>query len=101
MYFPGAAITHSGGQGGTGKKRLYATIEWHRAMWIFDHKHRAPQASFPERMLVYSGIAAETALAVAIGVVRDPPHPAPPSRSRSLTRGLDHPQALAPRVRTR
>jgi GT2 family glycosyltransferase len=70
VYFPGAAITHFGGQGGTGKKKLYATVEWHRAMWIFYRKHRAPRVAFPERALVYSGIALKTALAVAVNAVR-------------------------------
>jgi GT2 family glycosyltransferase len=70
VYYPRATITHFGGQGGTGKKKLYATIEWHRAMWIFYRKHRAPAVSFPERALVYSGIAVKTALAVALNVVR-------------------------------
>jgi GT2 family glycosyltransferase len=70
VYFPGAAITHFGGQGGTGKKKIYATIEWHRAMWIFYRKHRAPNVAFPERALVYSGIAVKTALAVAVNAVR-------------------------------
>ena len=70
VYFPGAAITHFGGQGGTGKKKIYATIEWHRAMWIFYRKHRAPNAAMPERALVYSGIAVKTALAVALNAVR-------------------------------
>jgi GT2 family glycosyltransferase len=70
VYFPGAAITHFGGQGGTGKKKIYATIEWHRAMWIFYRKHRAPKVAFPERALVYSGIALKTAVAVALNAVR-------------------------------
>jgi hypothetical protein len=70
VYYPGAAITHFGGQGGTGKKKIYATIEWHRAMWIFYRKHRAPNAAMPERALVYSGIAVKTALAVALNAVR-------------------------------
>ncbi len=63
-------ITHFGGQGGTGKKKIYATIEWHRAMWIFYRKHRAPKVAFPERALVYSGIALKTALAVAMNALR-------------------------------
>ncbi len=70
MYHPQAVITHFGGQGGTGKKKIYATIEWHRAMWIFYRKHRAPNATVPERALVYSGIALKTALAVALNTVR-------------------------------
>lgn len=70
VYHPDARITHFGGQGGTGKKRLYATIEWHRAMWIFYRKHRAPKVAFPERALVYSGIALKTALAVAVNALR-------------------------------
>lgn len=70
VYFPGAVITHFGGQGGTGKKKMYATIEWHRAMWIFYRKHRAPTAGVAERALVYSGIALKTALAVAVNAVR-------------------------------
>jgi GT2 family glycosyltransferase len=70
VYFPGAAITHFGGQGGTGKKKIYATIEWHRAMWIFYRKHRAPTVAFPERALVYSGIALKTAVAVAVNALR-------------------------------
>jgi GT2 family glycosyltransferase len=70
VYHPDAVITHFGGQGGTGKKKIYATIEWHRAMWIFYRKHRAPQAAMPERALVYSGIALKTALAVAMNTVR-------------------------------
>jgi len=70
VYFPGAAITHFGGQGGTAKKKIYATIEWHRAMWIFYRKHRAPTVAFPERALVYSGIALKTAVAVALNAVR-------------------------------
>jgi hypothetical protein len=63
-------ITHFGGQGGTGKKKIYATIEWHRAMWIFYRKHRAPTATMPERALVYSGIALKTALAVVVNTLR-------------------------------
>jgi GT2 family glycosyltransferase len=70
VYHPEAVITHFGGQGGTGKKKIYATIEWHRAMWIFYRKHRAPTAAMPERALVYSGIAVKTALAVAMNAVR-------------------------------
>jgi hypothetical protein len=70
MYHPDAVITHFGGQGGTGKKKIYATIEWHRAMWIFYRKHRAPAATMPERALVYSGIALKTALAVAVNTLR-------------------------------
>ena len=70
VYYPGAAITHFGGQGGTGKKKIHATIEWHRAMWIFYRKHRAPNAAMPERALVYSGIAVKTAIAVALNTVR-------------------------------
>jgi GT2 family glycosyltransferase len=70
VYYPKAVITHFGGQGGTGKMRIYATVEWHRAMWIFYRKHRAPKAGVLERWLVYTGIAAKTALAVAITVVR-------------------------------
>jgi len=81
MYCPNAVITHFGGQGGTGKKKLYATIEWHRAMWIFYRKHRAPQVGFVERALVYSGIALKTALAVAISALR-----------RSATPGTAKPQ---------
>jgi GT2 family glycosyltransferase len=81
MYFPGAAITHFGGQGGTGKKKIYATIEWHRAMWIFYRKHRAPRVGVLERTLVYSGIALKTAVAVAVNVVR-----------RSSTPGTAKPQ---------
>jgi GT2 family glycosyltransferase len=70
VYFPGAVITHFGGQGGTGKKKMYATIKWHRAMWIFYRKHRAPRVSVAERALVYSGIALKTAFAVALNAVR-------------------------------
>jgi len=70
VYFPGAAITHFGGQGGTGKKKLYATIEWHRAMWIFYRKHRAPKVGVVERTLVYSGIALKTAFAVVVNTLR-------------------------------
>lgn len=81
VYYPAAVITHFGGQGGTGKKRLYATIEWHRAMWIFYRKHRAPNVAFPERALVYSGIALKTVLAVAVNVLR-----------RSTTPGTAKPQ---------
>lgn len=69
-YDPAGTITHFGGQGGTGKKRVYATIEWHRAMWIFYRKHRAPKVSMPERALVYSGIALKGALAVVVNSVR-------------------------------
>ena len=39
-------------------------------MWIFYRKHRAPNASMPERALVYSGIAVKTALAVALNAIR-------------------------------
>src|SRR5262249_16760229 len=81
IYYRGAVITHCGGQGGTGKKKLYATMEWHRAMWIFYRKHRAPQVAFPERALVYSGIALKTALAVAASALR-----------RSATPGTAKPQ---------
>ena len=81
VYHPAATITHFGGQGGTGKKRLYATIEWHRAMWIFYRKHRAPRVAFPERALVYSGIALKGALAVAFNALR-----------RSTTPGTAKPQ---------
>ncbi len=81
VYHPEATITHFGGQGGTGKKRLYATIEWHRAMWIFYRKHRAPRVSLPERALVYSGIALKGALAVAVNALR-----------RSTTPGTAKPQ---------
>jgi len=70
VYVPRAVITHFGGQGGTGKMRVNATIEWHRAMWIFYRKHRAPTAGLVERALVYTGIAAKTAIAVAISAVR-------------------------------
>jgi GT2 family glycosyltransferase len=70
VYHPAATITHFGGQGGTGKKRVYATIEWHRAMWIFYRKHRAPRVSMPERALVYTGIVVKGALAVALNTVR-------------------------------
>jgi GT2 family glycosyltransferase len=81
VYHPAATITHFGGQGGTGKKRLYATIEWHRAMWIFYRKHRAPRVSFPERTLVYSGILLKGALAVVVNSLR-----------RSTTPGTAKPQ---------
>ena len=81
VYHPAATITHFGGQGGTGKKRLDATIEWHRAMWIFYRKHRAPRVAFPERALVYSGIALKGALAVALNALR-----------RSTTPGTAKPQ---------
>jgi GT2 family glycosyltransferase len=70
VYCPAAVITHFGGQGGTAKKKMYATIEWHRAMWIFYRKHRAPTVGFPERALVYSGIAVKTALAVVVNALR-------------------------------
>ncbi|MBZ5557618.1 MAG: glycosyltransferase family 2 protein [Acidobacteriia bacterium] len=81
VYYPQAVITHFGGQGGTGTMRVNATIEWHRAMWIFYRKHRAPAAGAVERALVYTGIAAKTALAVAISAVR-----------RSATPGTAKPQ---------
>ena len=70
VYHPDAVITHFGGQGGTGKMKIHATIEWHRAMWIFYRTHRAPAAAMPERALVYSGIVVKTALAVALNAVR-------------------------------
>jgi GT2 family glycosyltransferase len=70
VYFPGAAITHFGGQGGTGTKKISATIEWHRAMWIFYRKHRAPRVGVAERALVYSGIALKTGLAVVLNALR-------------------------------
>lgn len=81
VYHPTAVITHFGGQGGTGKRRLYATIEWHRAMWIFYRKHRAPRVGLPERALVYSGIALKTAVAVSVSLLR-----------RSTTPGTAKPQ---------
>ena len=81
VYHPAATITHFGGQGGTGKKRVYATIEWHRAMWIFYRKHRAPRVNIAERALVYTGIAVKGALAVAVNAVR-----------RSTTPGTAKPQ---------
>jgi GT2 family glycosyltransferase len=81
VYYPGAVMTHFGGQGGTGKKRLSATIEWHRAMWLFYRKHRAPRVGVAERTLVYSGIALKGALAVAMNAVR-----------RSSTPGTAKPQ---------
>jgi hypothetical protein len=81
VYHPAATITHFGGQGGTGKKRVYATIEWHRAMWIFYRKHRAPRVGIAERALVYSGIALKGALAVAVNSLR-----------RSTTPGTAKPQ---------
>jgi GT2 family glycosyltransferase len=79
MYVPAAVITHFGGQGGTGKKKLYATIEWHRSMWIFYRKHRAPQVGLPERALVFSGIALKTALAVVVHALR---RSAPPGTAK-------------------
>ena len=81
VYYPAATITHFGGQGGTGKKRLYATIEWHRAMWIFYRKHRAPKVSIVERALVYSGILLKGTVAVAFNALR-----------RSATPGSAKPQ---------
>ena len=81
IYFPGAIITHFGGQGGTGKKRVYATIEWHRAMWIFYKKHRAPRVGPLERGLVFTAVVAKGALAVAVNAVR-----------RSTTPGTEKPQ---------
>ena len=81
VYYPTATITHFGGQGGTGKKRLYATIEWHRAMWIFYRKHRAPRVSLLERALVYSGILLKGTVAVAVSALR-----------RSATPGSAKPQ---------
>ena len=81
VYYPEATITHFGGQGGTGKKRLYATIEWHRAMWIFYRKHRAPRVSLLERALVYSGILLKGTVAVAVNALR-----------RSATPGSAKPQ---------
>jgi GT2 family glycosyltransferase len=70
VYDPAATITHFGGQGGTGKKKLYATVEWHRAMWIFYRKHRAPRVSRLERALVYSGILLKGTVAVAFNALR-------------------------------
>jgi GT2 family glycosyltransferase len=70
VYHPAAVITHFGGQGGTGKRRINATIEFHRAMWLFYRKHLAPKAVLPERALVYSGIALKGAMAVAVNAVR-------------------------------
>jgi GT2 family glycosyltransferase len=64
VYFPGAAITHAGGQGGTAQKRMKATVEWHRAIWIFYRTHRAPRAGLAERALVYTGIAMKGLLAI-------------------------------------
>ena len=81
VYYPAATITHFGGQGGTGNKRLYATIEWHRAMWIFYRKHRAPKVSLLERALVYSGILLKGTVAVAFNALR-----------RSATPGSAKPQ---------
>jgi len=70
VYHPAAVITHFGGQGGTGKRRFNATVEFHRAMWLFYRKHLAPNALLPERALVYSGIALKGALALAFNAVR-------------------------------
>lgn len=70
VYHPAAVITHFGGQGGTGKKKLYATIEWHRAMWIFYRKHRAPQVGVVERSLVYAALVGKTVIAVAVNALR-------------------------------
>ena len=80
-YHPASVITHFGGQGGTGKRRVQATIEFHRAMWLFYRKHRAPNVGFPERALVYSGITLKGALAVALNTLR-----------RSTTPGTAKPQ---------
>ena len=70
VYHPAAVITHFGGQGGTGKRKLNATIEFHRAMWLFYRKHMAPRAILPMRALVFSGIALRGAMVVAINAVR-------------------------------
>lgn len=81
IYHPDGVVTHFGGQGGTGKRRVQATIEFHRAMWLFYRKHRAPQVSAFERALVYSGITVKGALAVAVNAFR-----------RSTTPGTAKPQ---------
>jgi GT2 family glycosyltransferase len=81
VYHPDSVITHFGGQGGTGRRRVYATIEFHRAMWLFYRKHRAPNVWFPERALVYSGITLKGAIAVMVN-----------SFHRSTTPGTAKPQ---------
>jgi GT2 family glycosyltransferase len=49
VYHPAAVITHFGGQGGTGKRKLNATIEFHRAMWLFGDRPEGGAGGGAER----------------------------------------------------
>jgi len=49
VYFPGAVITHFGGQGGNRQEENLRDDRMACAMWIFYRKHRAPTVAFSPR----------------------------------------------------
>src|SRR5690625_4788335 len=69
VYYPQTKIMHYKGASSR-KKPLKIIYEFHRAMWLFHHKHYAKKYSFVFNGIVYSGIYAKLCLSLLINQLR-------------------------------
>jgi len=69
IYFPESKIIHYKG-GSSKKKRWKVMYEFHRAMYLFYHKHYAKKYNFAITLAVYLGISIKLALSLIINVGR-------------------------------
>lgn len=70
-FFAPCAITHIGGASSS-QAKLASTIEAHRSIFLFMHRHRGPGSCFATRLVMLSGViprALLTILALPFGVI--------------------------------
>jgi GT2 family glycosyltransferase len=69
-YYPGAVITHFGGQSGSTHQLYRGIYHWHRSYLIYYRKHIAPQTFFLVNAGMYAAMAFKFALAMASNLLR-------------------------------
>ena len=69
-YYPGARIIHLGGQGGSRRRPYRLTYEFHRSMVLYYRKNLTGRYPFPLVWLIYAGIYAHLAFAMARNLIR-------------------------------
>jgi len=69
-YYPGAQITHFGGQGGSTYRAAHAIYQWHRSYYIYYRRHMAPRYFFLVNGLMYAGMGLKLALALLANALR-------------------------------
>jgi GT2 family glycosyltransferase len=76
-YFPGAQVTHFGGQGGSRVQPYRSIVEWHRSYWLYYRKHFASDYFFLFNWVFYFAMFVKFVLALFVNALRREKHAGP------------------------